>query len=303
MTAPARPVCPACLDREIAPGWLGLARHLTEAAARSDAGHIRWLNQNLTAAKEPAERIAVRLDELYAAPDGVGPWVKHRFIAKFFGPKPHPFVQALQHPTRAVLLGYVVEHQHFLRQWVRSCAYILARSPDPEVARYEIDNLNTEFGGIGTSAPAHYELLLRMGEAFGLARERILATPPLPRTRDAVAAWDAIARAAAWPAAMAAMHALELIAHRNLVADGASVHYFDPAILEGNEIPDAAKAFLREGYEADVGHSEHALALVGKAAATDDARHEVQSTFLRSADLFDDYLMARLERAEEFEAA
>ncbi|HZY71044.1 MAG TPA: iron-containing redox enzyme family protein [Thermoplasmata archaeon] len=303
MNAPEHLVCPACLRRGLPGGWLGLARHLTEEAARSDAGHIRWLNQNLTPKREAAEAIARRLEELYAAPNGVGAWVKQRFIGKFFGTKPHPFVQALQHPSRAVLLGYVVEHQHFLRQWVRSCAFILARSDDPDVARYEIDNLNTEFGGIGTSVPAHYELLLRMGEALGVDRTRVLAAAPLPRTRDAISAWDAIARDATWPAAMAAMHALELIAHRNLVREGASVHYFDPSILEGHEIPDAAKAFLREGYEADVGHSELALALVERTATTAEARAEVQSTFLRSADLFDDYLMARLERAEEFEAA
>ncbi|MCI4344745.1 MAG: TenA family transcriptional regulator, partial [Thermoplasmata archaeon] len=115
--------------------------------------------------------------------------------------------------------------------------------------------------------------------------------------------WDDIARHASWVAAMAAFHSLELIAHRDLTRDGATLHYFDPAILSGSEISDAAKAFLREGYEADVGHAEQALALVDRFAVTPELRSEVQSTFLRSVDLFDDYLMARLERAEQFEAA
>ncbi len=74
-------------------------------------------------------------------------WIKSGFIDKFFGAKPHPFVMALQHPCRATLLGYVVEHQHFLRQWVRSCAFIMARTDQPKVILYELDNLNTEFGG------------------------------------------------------------------------------------------------------------------------------------------------------------
>ncbi|MCI4348169.1 MAG: TenA family transcriptional regulator, partial [Thermoplasmata archaeon] len=99
----------------------------------------------------------------------------------------------------------------------------------------------------------------------------------------------------------AAMHSLELIANRNLVHDGASIPYFDPQILAGTEVNDAAKAFLREGYEADVGHSDEALVLVDRFAAEVDRVEDVQATFFRSADLFDDYLIARLERAAQFE--
>jgi pyrroloquinoline-quinone synthase len=297
-------VCPVCRAKVSELGMDGLAAHLTSEAGRSDAGHVRWLNQNLTRLREDPPEISRRLQEFYRVePRGLPAWIKRRFIARFFGARPHPFVVALQHPSRAVLLGYVLEHQHFLRQWVRSCGYVLARSDEPEVAKYEIDNLNTEFGGFGTAAPAHYELLIRMGEALGVSRSTILATPPLRRTREAIAEWDEIARGASWVAAMAAFHALELIAHRDLLRDGATLHYFDPVILDGSEIPEAAKAFLREGYDADVGHAEEALRLVDQNASTPALRAEVQSTFLRSVDLFDDYLMARLERAEQFEAA
>jgi pyrroloquinoline-quinone synthase len=98
------------------------------------------------------------------------------------------------------------------------------------------------------------------------------------------------------------MHSLELIANRNLVDDGATVRYFDPTILKGSEISDAAKNFLREGYEADVTHSDEALDLVTEFAKGAGLIEAVQSTFLRSIDLFDDYLLARLERADQFEA-
>jgi pyrroloquinoline-quinone synthase len=299
-----RQVCPVCRHAIEPAGMEGLALHLTAEAAKSQSDHVRWLNQNLTKLREEPPAIARRLEAFYAVgPEGLPGWIKHRFIARFFGARPHPFVVALQHPSRAVLLGYVIEHQHFLKQWVRSCGFVLARSDEPDVVRYEIDNLNTEFGGIGTAAPAHYELLLAMGEALGIPKATIVATPPLRRTREAIAEWDDIARHAPWVAAMAAFHALELIAHRDLVRDGATLHYFDPTILDGTEISEAAKAFLREGYEADVGHSEQALELVDRFASTPELRAEVQSTFLRSVDLFDDYLMARLERGEQFEAA
>ena len=295
--------CPVCFA-----GWPGgalrpLADHLVEWAAESDPAHIRWLNQNLTPLRQEPAELTRRLERFYRlGPGGLPGWIIQRFIARFFGAKPHPFVLALQHPSRAVLLGYVIEHQHFLRQWVRSCGFILARTDEPDVVRYEVDNINTEFAGIGMSSPAHYELLLQMGEALGVSRATVLATPPLSRTRTALAEWDRIAQERHWVAAMAAMHGLELIAHRGLVDQGATVHYFDPAILGSDAIPPAARAFLREGYEADVDHSMTALHLIARRATEPELLGEVQSVFLRSIEMFDDYLMARLERAEEYEA-
>jgi pyrroloquinoline-quinone synthase len=295
--------CPACLlplgDEDL----LGLASHLVDRAADSDSAHVRWLNQNLSRQKsEPADLLPGLQRVFELGPDGIKGWIKSKFIAKFYGKNPHPFVLALQHPTRATLLGYVIEHQHFLRQWVRSCSFIMARTDQPKAVFYELDNLNTEFGGFGPGRVSHYELLLRMGESLGVDRARVLATDPLPATRRAIEAWNEIATREHWVSAVAAMHSLELIANRNLVDDGATVRYFDPTILKGSEISDAAKNFLREGYEADVTHSDEALDLVTEFAKGAGLIEAVQSTFLRSIDLFDDYLLARLERADQFEA-
>jgi pyrroloquinoline-quinone synthase len=280
-----------------------LAGHLVDRASESDSDHVRWLNQNLTRKRTEPRDLVPGLRELYeVGPGGLKGWIKARFIAKFFGKTPHPFVLALQHPSRATLLGYVVEHQHFLRQWVRSCAYIMARTDQPRVVHYELDNLNTEFGGFGPERPSHYELLLRMGESLGVDRARVLATPPLPPTAAAIRQWNEIASREHWLSVVAAMHSLELIANRNLVLEGASMRYFDPSILEGSTITEGAKNFLREGYEADVGHSDEALGLVAEFEDGAALREAVQSTFLRSIDLFDDYLVARLQRAGQFEA-
>jgi pyrroloquinoline-quinone synthase len=295
--------CPACLASFGRGDYPSLAHHLVERAGESDSDHVRWLNQNLTREKRPATDLEPMLHAFFDLGSGtVKAWVKGRFIAKFYGRVPHPFVVALQHPTRATLLGYVVEHQHFLRQWVRSCAFIMARTDRPEVVLYELDNLNTEFGGWGPGRVAHYELLLRMGESLGMDRSIVLSTPPLPATRDAIEQWNEMATREHWVAVLAAMHGLELIANRNLVHEGASMRYFDPSILTGAEITDAAKSFLREGYEADAAHSDEALDLVDRFAVELGVVEEVQSTFLRSIDLFDDYLIARLERADQFEA-
>jgi pyrroloquinoline-quinone synthase len=294
--------CPACLAR-FAPGdYVPLSRHLVEEAGASDSAHVRWLNQNIARRKTTSAELEGRLRTFFDLRSGpLSAWIKGRFIAKFYGQPPHPFPVALQHPSRATLLGYVFEHQHFLRQWVRSCAYITARTDEPDVARYELDNLNTEFGGFGTPSPSHYELLLRMGESLGVPRDEVLRTPPLLSTATAIREWNRIATEEHWVEALAAMHSLELIANRNLVNDGASIRYFDPQILTGSEITGEAKAFLREGYEADVGHSDEALALVDRFATPAGRAEDVQATFLRSADLFDDYLIARLERGAQFE--
>jgi pyrroloquinoline quinone (PQQ) biosynthesis protein C len=51
-----------------------------------------------------------------------------------------------------------------------------------------------------------------------------------------------------------------------------------------------------------VTHSDEALDLVAEFGTAPGLREAIQSTFLRSIDLFDDYLLARLERASQFEA-
>ncbi len=294
--------CPACLTPLSHRGFRPLGEHLIARAGASDSDHVRWLNQNISRARLDLDAMVPRLEQYFALDGGpVGTWITRRFIERFFGPVPHPFVVALQHPRRGVLLGYVLEHQHFLRQWVRSCAYITARTDEVDVVRYELDNLTVEFGAEGQEAVPHYELLLRMGESLGLTRAEILSTPPLRATRRAIEEWNRIATETHWVEAMAAMHSLELIAHRDLVKEGASVHYFDPVILEDEEVTPASRAFLREGYEADVEHASEALALIQRHAERLGLLEEVQSTFLRSIDLFDDYLIARLERGAQFE--
>ena len=280
-----------------------LAGHFVAEAGRSDAGHVMWLNRNITKNKSDRKTLSKLLARFFELESRtLESWVKRRFIEKFYGQNPHPFVLALQHPSRAVLLGYVVEHQHFLRQWVRSCAFIMARSGELEVVWYEADNIFTEMVG-EPSRPSHYELLLRMGESLGLDRKKVKRTPPLPDTQEAIRVWDGICQDDHWTEAMAAMHGLELIANRKLKADGASIGYFDPVILKNREISKEAKAFLREGYEADVGHSEEALGLVEKYSRKLGNMDDVQATFLRSIDYFDRYLMARLERSRQFESS
>jgi pyrroloquinoline-quinone synthase len=261
-----------------------------------------WLNRNISKAKGAEPQLPRLLGDFFDSSKlGLRGWIKARFIERFFGERPHPFVLALQHPSRGVLVGYVLEHQHFLKQWVRSLSWVLAKTDRPEATKEELDNIITEFYGYGDSRPSHYELLIRMGESLGLSRSDILATPPLPATAEALATWQDIGRERHWVETMAAMHSLELIANRDVKRDGAALTYFDPSILTSSEITPQARAFLMEGYEADVEHSEVPLEMVERFAKELGMVEMVQVTFLRSMEAFDSYLMARLERGLLFD--
>ncbi len=292
--------CPACSVVFMQGDYQALARHFSKLAEQSDAPHVMWLNRYITYQKQDESALAKLLSDYFDLKGStLQKWIRQRFVEKFYGEKPHPFVVALQHPSRATLVGYVVEHQHFLRQWVRSCSYIVAKTDKEDVTYYELDNINTEYGGFD-GKPSHYELLLRMGESLGLERKRVLETPPLPDTAFALKSWDQMAREGHWVETMAAMHSLELIADRTVARDGAKMTYFDPSILTTSEVTDGTKNFLREGYEADAGHSKEALDLVEKYALELNLVEDVQATFVKSMDLFHMYLLARLERGEKF---
>ena len=56
------------------------------------------------------------------------------------------------------------------------------------------------------------------------------------------------------------------------------MHYFDPSILDGNEITGEAKSFLREGYEVDVEHSDNALNLIQNHSLECGSVEDVQAT-------------------------
>src|SRR5438552_17646720 len=102
-------------------------------AGRSDAGHVMWLNRNVTKEKSDRKTLSGLLRGFFdLGGNSLESWGKRRFIEKFYGSSPHSFVLALHPPSRATLLGYVVEHQHFLRPWVRSCSYTMARSAEME---------------------------------------------------------------------------------------------------------------------------------------------------------------------------
>ncbi len=288
-------ICPVCEYRS--PYWDQISSHIRSKSNSSDVQHVMWLNRNLTIKELTEEELTGSLEEFFSLKDGLAQWIRRRFVEKFYGERPHPFILAMQSPTRGVLLGYVLEHQHFLRNWVRVLAAIIYKTDRDDVVRSEMENMEVEFFGF-MGRPAHYELLIRMGESLGMRREEILSTPPLPATASSIRTWRKIAETREWAEVMAAMHSLELVADRTLRKYGAKMHYFKESILDSQDFPREVKDFLREGYEADQKHAGEALETVEKYAKDKEL---VQVTVLRSFDAFSKYLMARLERGMQFE--
>ena len=287
--------CPVCRLKFDSGNYRMLADHFVDQYRSSDFRHVSWLNRNISKNRMKAVDLSVSLMTFYHISGGIGKWIITDFVRRFRGDCPHPFILAMQQYDPEVIRGYVVEHHHFLKQWIRSCAYVMAKTELEDVQSYELENIMTELHGYGASEPSHHELLIRMGESLGLARNFILTEKPLRQTAEAVKIWNDLAASGSWISTMAAMHSLELIANRDLSNHGAMYPYFNLSILSDSRVPKEVKEFMREGYEADVSHSYVALDLVERHARNEDIE-EIQYAYLRSAGAFSDYLEARLER-------
>ena len=114
--------CTVCDSHFSKDDFKSLASHFLEQANKSDSKHIAWLNKNITKQKKDVNELEGLLKQFFDYKTiGLTNWIIQKFIQKFYADNIHPFVERMQKPDRGVLLGYVLEHQHFLKQWVRSC--------------------------------------------------------------------------------------------------------------------------------------------------------------------------------------
>ncbi len=291
--------CPTCLA-SIEGGFPGLSEHIFSMQEKTDADHITWINRYVSKRKTSREEFTELVRKVFETND-LKRWIIQKFIEKFYSGNPHQFLVRMQKPDKWTLLGYAYEHHHFLKQWVKSCSMIIANTDFEEVHHYEIDNIISEWHGEKGRLPAHHALLLKMGESYGATIDDIYNTEPLEPTIHAVETWDHICRDFSFVEGMAAMHSLELIANRKIKDYGASIGYFDPVILKDGSVTKETVDFLKEGYDADVSHSEVALGLIAKYAASLNLVQEVQAVFFRSIEEFDNYLNARIERGAMLE--
>lgn len=286
--------CPVCLV-QLNDTIARLSDHFYALQMKNDADHIMWLNRYIGKKRVGQDELELKIEKFFRT-SSLKNWIISRFIDKFYGETPHRYVIEMQHPKPYLLRGYAVEHHHFLKQWVRSCAAIISNTDKEDVQRFEIENIISEWYGIPGKSPSHHELLLKMGESYGISREHIYSSKPLPQTSKAVEVWDNICRNFTFVEGMSAMHSLELIASRKIRTYGSTIGYFDPIILSDGTITEEASSFLSEGYNADIAHSETALDLIEKYSNELRNVQDCQAVFLKSIEVFDDYLNARIER-------
>lgn len=291
--------CPVCLFKFESADYGEMAAHFLNEPLKSDNDHKGWIGRYASESHSQPE-LSRNLSSLFDNGGDLKGWIVRRLIERIYGEPVHPFILRLQHPDSKTIYGYVMEHHHFLAQWVRSCAAIIYKCDAEDVQLYEIDNIVSEFGGESEEKPSHHELLLRMGESIGIDRKTVYSTEPLHATADAIRWWRKIADECHWVETMAAMHTLELTANPDIKEMGSKLTYFDPAILEGREISDEVKRFLYEGYKADAGHSMEALDLIEKYSAGTEHELDVESAVFKTVDLLDRYLSARLQRGESY---
>ncbi|CAC12068.1 hypothetical protein [Thermoplasma acidophilum] len=289
-------ICPVC--EKSVNDMQGLALHFRSGSIHGDGKHASWISAEQIEHGISDSDLSDVLIRIFRPEESLIRWARMEFIAKFYA-HPHPFMEAMQKPTVPVLLGYVIEHRFFLKNWIRTLSMVIHSTTSDDAFEYEVENVATEYIGLN-GKPSHLELLLRMGEALGMSRKRIMEYSPLPETSQAIEVWYGISNRYSWIDTMGAMHVLELVADRTLVDDGSPIHYFNPEILKGSDYPEAVKNFLMEGYEADVGHAGEALKIV-QAATMDDLT--TRSIMLRSMDAFYVYLNARMRRARMLEAS
>lgn len=292
--------CPVCLDDIPGSEYESLSDHLLQMEKTSDSEHIMWMNRYVGRKKIAQGDLAQKLSNLYDSGEDLKSWIISRLVERIYGDPPHPFIVRFQRPDKKSMIGYVLEHHHFLMQWVKSCSAVIAKTDEEDVQIYEIDNIISEFRGNPPDMLSHHELLLRLGDSLGIKRSEVYDTRPLPATEDAIVWWDWIARECHWVEIMAAMHTLELTANRDIRNFGATATYFDPSILEDVKYSNELRTFLNEGYNADTQHSMKALNLIAKYCDSKELERNVKSVTLKTIVLLDNYLMARLERGEAY---
>ncbi|MCL5437979.1 MAG: iron-containing redox enzyme family protein [Candidatus Thermoplasmatota archaeon] len=286
-------ICPVCLEKMLDLGMV--SQHMSREASVGDEKHVAWLHRNISSTRISPPELRRELERFLRVESDLKSWFISRFIHRFFSNPPHTFIAKMQKPTKEVIAGYAIEHHHFLKQWVKSCSYILAKTDSEEVEKYELENILTEYYG-KDGKPSHHELLIKMGISVGLTRKQILTSRPLQKTADAIKLWKNVAENLDWLLILSAMHPLELIASSSIREYGAEFGYFNPAILRDNSITPEAVNFLFEGYSLDVSHSKDALDIISVHADSPNVREECQEVFLASINAFDMYLDARIDR-------
>jgi len=100
--------------------------------------------------------------------------------------KNHPYIDlwANGRLTKAQMAVYVVQHYHFVSDYLNWMLYIAARSPHRDVKDFMLENFTEE----EDPDNRHIDMLFDFAAGCGISKEQFLATPVLPNT-EALKDW------------------------------------------------------------------------------------------------------------------
>ncbi len=295
--------CPVCAENFKKKDMDGLTKHFIMMNDRNDAFHVGWLREYVPLDNYNTPNFAKSLASFFSVIDGdLKGWIERVFVEKFLGDKPHPFVEAMQKPKKALFLGFASEYYFFLKQKIKSCSFIIAKTDKEEVQKFEAKIIFSELSGTnGESAGSESSLLVRMAESLGVPRDSIVNGVPLPPTIHSIKLWNQVSESDHWLEVMGSINTLDMLPSKVMRERGAKFDIYNKSVLDNEWIPDHVKKFLTYIVDPKNDHSQEALTLISKYAKELDMIEDVQSAFLRSIDAFDRHLQARLTRSKQFE--
>ena len=165
---------------------------------------------------------------------------------------------------------FVSQFSHFTRNFPRWVAAVASNCPVPAARKFLAGNIyEEEIGPDGQGS--HYDLLLRQGEALGLARREVETAPPYPTTAIAINALDSICRNRSWLEGLAATTGLECINHPALRAECGVIILNDVRAWRHLGLDQHQLRSRTIHMEEDEKHVEVGLKLLAEHATTEEA--------------------------------
>ncbi|MCL4334859.1 MAG: hypothetical protein M1402_02020 [Candidatus Thermoplasmatota archaeon] len=295
--------CPVCGERFEIGDYNSLASHFNRNINKNDLSHIDWIRSNVPMADYESDTFVERLKAYFEIKPGkLSDWIWKRLIDKFFGEKPNPFIESMQRPKKVTFMGYSMENYPYVKQRVKSFAYVIAKTDSDDVQSYEAELISHDLVYNGKSNASNIALLLNMAESVGLPKETVMNTMPLPPTLHAIKLWNSIAETGHWLEIMASMNLLDLVYSPRVTEMGGKISFYGKGVIDNEWIPDEVKAYLKLSRDVTGKNADVALELVEKYSEDLNMVEIVQATFLRSIDALERHLQARATRIKQFEA-
>ncbi len=294
--------CPVCGEDFGKENYQGMAKHFRKFVDRGEPTHHDWLRAYVPLANYNDSEFDRKLQSFYdlSSLSAKEDWFTDLLVHRFFGEKPHEFIDLMQRPRKATFMGFVMESYGIVKQRIRSLAAIVAKSEEEHVHSYVGSLLVNELVYDGSTKSSTY-LLLRMAEAVGITRDTMQTSMPLPPTLHSIKFWNGVSESSGWLEILSATNVLDLVYDHSLKDHGAKMAFFGSGVLDNEWIPDQVKEYLIFTRDVIGKKSRDGLKIIVKHASESDKMEDAQSSFLRSIDALDRHYQAIVTRIRQFE--